>query len=159
MVLTSCPSCQNALEIEGKFLGKGVMCPYCQKLFVPPLPNATLGIAAASLAGLAVVIELFTLVYFLTGANWQAGILSADAVRVLMGLLRFLGLIVSWIGIACAGFALAKKRRRKSAAKWGLIVNLALNVFVCGYFVTKPYLPQQSPPPVEEERTTGRPDV
>jgi hypothetical protein len=151
MVFTTCPSCRNELEIEGKYLGKGVMCPYCQKLFVPPLPNATLGIAAVSLAGLAVLIELFTLVYFLTGANWHAGFLSVDAVRAIMGLLRFVGLIVSWIGIACAGFALTKKRRRKNAAKWGLIVNLALNLFVCGYFVAKPRLPQRAPSPVEEE--------
>lgn len=160
MVFTSCPSCQNELEIEGKYLGKGVMCPYCQKLFVPPLPNATLGIAAASLAGLAVIIEMLALVYFLTGANWHAGFLSVDAVRVIMGILRFLGLIVSWIGIACAGFALTKKRRRKNAAKWGLIVNISLNVFVCGYFITKPYLPQPTPPPAEQEEKSGeRPEA
>jgi hypothetical protein len=156
MVFTTCPSCNNDLEIDGKYVGKGVMCPYCQKLFVPPLPNATLGIAALSLAGLAALIELFTLAYFLTGAHWQAGFVSAGAVRVIMILLRFLGLIMSWMGIGCAAVALTKKRRRKNAAKWGLIVNIALNVFVCGYVIFEPKHP--SPPPAleEEEKTSQR---
>lgn len=157
MVFTSCPSCQNELEIEGKYLGKGVLCPYCQKMFVPPLPNATLGIAALSLAGVALLIELFVLVYFLTGASWHTGFLSVKRVQTLMYLIRFLGLIVSWIGIACAGFALVKKRRRKNAAKWGLILNIAMNVFVCGYFMLEDHLPKR-PPPAETEEVAPAPE-
>ena len=151
MVFTTCPSCNNELEIESKYLGKGVMCPYCQKLFVPPLPNATLGIAALSLAGLAVLIELFVLVYFLTGASWHTGFLSVKRVQMLMYLIRFLGLIISWTGIGCAIFAMLRRRRRKNAAKWALLINVALTLFVCGYFMLEDRLPNRSPAVEQEE--------
>jgi hypothetical protein len=160
MLVTSCPSCKNQLEIESKYAGKSVLCPYCQQLFVPPRPNSGFGVAALSLAGLAAVIELFALVYFATGAGWQMGYLSAERVRVIMVFVRFSGLLVSWSGIGCAVLGLMRKRRSKFAAKWGLIINLGLNFLVCGFLMVSPFLPKSEPPapapapaPVESEAT------
>jgi hypothetical protein len=147
MLATTCPQCSNTLEIETKYVGKNVLCPFCQQLFVPPQPHSGLGLASLGLAGGALLIELFALVYFLSGGAWHTGFLSAERVRTIMVFIRFIGLILSWMGVACGILGMMKKRRRTDAAKWGLIANIVLDVFVCGYLIVSPAPPVPPPPP------------
>jgi hypothetical protein len=137
MVSTTCPLCSNALEIETKYIGKGIMCPFCQKLFVPPMPHSGVGLAAIALAGVAVLIELLVLAYFVSGVAWNTGF---ERIRGVMVFGRFLGLILSWMGIACGVLGMLHRKRRRDAARWGLIVNVLVNVFVWSWLLFRPDL-------------------
>jgi hypothetical protein len=162
MVSTTCPSCSHDLEIDAKLLGKGVLCPYCHKLFVPPFPHSGFAVAACFLGPVAIVLEFFLLVYALIGTNWHTSFLPAERLRPFMGFLGFASIVLTWIGITCAGFAFTQKKRRRSSAKWGLILNVLPNVFCCGYMVVRLWLPAPAPPretPVEPPaETTGEPE-
>ena len=86
MVSTTCPSCSQDLEIDAKLLGKGVLCPYCHKLFVPPFPHSGFAVAACFLGPVAIVLEFFLLVYALIGTNWHTSFLPAERTSMLVAI-------------------------------------------------------------------------
>ena len=152
----NCPQCNNENLVEDRYLGKKILCPHCHNLFIPPFPQSGLGVVSVLLGLGAIVIEIAAIVFFQLSPSWELD--YAAQLKVLVRFLGFLGFIMTWGGIACAVMAFQRKKRRKTAAKWGLIVNILPNLFCLGYFSIKPFLPREPipEPEVPEEETTSQ---
>ncbi|GIW80767.1 MAG: hypothetical protein KatS3mg105_2574 [Gemmatales bacterium] len=156
VVVVRCTHCGNDVSFEVKYLGKNVLCPYCQKLFVPPYQHSGYGIAAFWLGITGILFEAGAITYTALDPDWALVFLSARNIKMLLRFVGLLGVVLSWIGIGCAVAGYKQKRRRKFFCKWGLILCLLPTLMCVGYAGVNALLPEPTEETQEEMSEEAR---